>query len=138
MVGTEGTRELPIVSTFARVLLVLLAVLPAGTTLPAQAQSMGPVGGPWGGAPYGRPAPPGPYAPYEAPPAGGPAGLDGPAAVRMLEGRGFTDVSVIRQRGPTLVLEANGPRGERVQVVVDAASGAINGMKVIGFGNRRY
>ncbi|MDQ0349939.1 hypothetical protein [Ancylobacter vacuolatus] len=83
---------------------------------------------------------PGPYAPYDAPPpragAGGP--VDADAAVRMLRGRGFSNISVIRRRGATILLEANGPRGERVQVVVDGASGAISGMKVIGFGDKRY
>ncbi|MCB4770832.1 hypothetical protein LGR54_19650 [Ancylobacter sp. Lp-2] len=127
-----------------RVLLVILLALPAGLTLDARAkavaqtiaQAIGPSGGPWS-APYGRGGPPpGPYAPYETPPAGG--GLDGEAAARMLRARGFSDVSVLRQRGPTILLEANGPRGERVRVVVDAASGAISGMKVIGFGDRRY
>lgn len=127
-----------------RVLLAILLALPAGLTLDARApalaqtfaQAIGPSGGPWA-APYGRGGPPpGPYAPYEAPPAGG--RLDGEAAARMLRSRGFSDVSVLRQRGPTILLEANGPRGERVQVVVDAASGAISGMKVIGFGAQRY
>lgn len=80
--------------------------------------------------------PPGPFAPYDAPAAGG--GVDDAAAARMLAARGFTNVQVVRRRGPTLILEANGPRGERVQVVVDSASGAINGMKVIGFGDKRY
>ncbi|MPT22671.1 MAG: hypothetical protein E2577_06430 [Starkeya sp.] len=82
---------------------------------------------------------PGPYAPYDAPPggrAGGP--VDADAAVRMLSARGFSNISVIRRRGATILLEANGPRGERVQVVVDGASGAISGMKVIGFGDKRY
>lgn len=102
------------------------------------AQAVGPAGGPWA-APYGHGAPPaGPYGPYEAPPSPPPGALDGEAAARMLRGRGFSDVQVLRQRGPTILLEASGPRGERVQVVVDAASGAINGMKVIGFGDRRY
>lgn len=101
--------------------------------VPARAQAIGPSGGPWSG----RGPAPGPYGPYEAPP-GAPGGVDGAAAARMLQSRGFSDVSVIRQRGPTILLEANGPRGERVQVVVDAASGAISGMKVIGFGTQRY
>lgn len=84
--------------------------------------------------------PPGPYAPYDAPPARGRASgpVDADAAVRMLSGRGFSNISVIRRRGATILLEANGPRGERVQVVVDGASGAISGMKVIGFGDKRY
>lgn len=80
--------------------------------------------------------PPGAYAPYNAPPAGGK--VDDEAAARMLSARGFTNVQVLRRRGPTLLMEANGPRGERVQVVVDSATGAINGMKVIGFGDKRY
>ena len=128
-----------------RMLLAVLLVLPAGLSLDARAQAVaqtiaqaiGPSGGPWS-APYGSGGPPpGPYAPYEAPPAPG-GRLDGEAAARMLRARGFSDVTVLRQRGPTILLEANGPRGERVQVVVDAASGAISGMKVIGFGTQRY
>lgn len=100
----------------------------------ARAQNFRPPAGPY--AP-----PPGPYAPYDAPPAprgngGGP--IDADAAVRMLSGRGFSNISVIRRRGATILLEANGPRGERVQVVVDGVSGAISGMKIIGFGNKRY
>ncbi|MCS0504123.1 hypothetical protein [Ancylobacter mangrovi] len=83
--------------------------------------------------------PPGPFAPYDAPPARGSGpGVDGEGAARMLRARGFTNVSVIRRRGPTILLEANGPRGERVQVVVDSTSGAISGMKVIGYGDKRY
>ncbi len=85
--------------------------------------------------PYGPP--PGPFDPYNAPPARG-GEVDDAAAARMLAARGFTNISVIRRRGPTLVMEANGPRGERVQLIVDAMSGAINGMKVIGFGDKRY
>lgn len=83
---------------------------------------------------------PGPFSPYDAPPARGSSGgqVDGDGAARMLQARGFTNVSVIRRRGPTILLEANGPRGERVQVVVDSNSGAISGMKVIGYGDQRY
>lgn len=113
-------------------LIVLLALLAAGGL--AHAQSIGPAGGPWGGPASGGP---GPYAPYEAPPARG-GRMDGEAAAQMLRARGFSNVTVLRQRGATILLEANGPRGERVQVVVDGASGAINGMKVIGFGDKRY
>lgn len=96
---------------------------------------------------FSPPGVPGPFGPYAAPPGrggrgpgGGQAGgpVDGDAAVRMLAGRGFSDISVVRRRGPTIILEANGPRGERVQVVVDSNSGAISGMKVIGYGNKRY
>nr|WP_245404861.1 hypothetical protein [Ancylobacter gelatini] len=104
---------------------------------PVYAQSIGPAGGVWSG-PAGAPAP-GPYAPYEQPPArrGGDR-MDGDAAAQMLRARGFSNIKVLRQRGATILLEANGPRGERVQVVVDSASGAISGMKVIGFGDKRY
>lgn len=115
-------------------MLVLASLLPEMSGF-AQAQSIGPAGGPWTGA--GRPGP-GPYAPYEAPPSRGGGRMDGDAAAQMLRARGFSNVTVLRQRGPTILLEANGPRGERVQVVVDSGSGAISGMKVIGFGDKRY
>ncbi len=108
------------------VLVVLLAAASGGSAL---AQGYPPPG------PYGPP--PGPFDPYNAPPARG-GEVDDEAATRMLAARGFTNISVIRRRGPTLLLEANGPRGERVQLIVDAMSGAINGMKVIGFGDKRY
>ncbi len=106
-------------------------LLPGSTS--ALAQNYRPPPGPYAPGP-------GPYAPYDAPPSGGRAGgpVDADAAVRMLSARGFSNISVIRRRGATILLEANGPRGERVQVVVDGASGAISGMKVIGFGDKRY
>lgn len=123
---------LPVIGLF------MLTGLIAGSA--AHGQSISPSGGPWG-TPYGQmrdvPAP-GPYAPYETPPTRTGAGMDDDAAVRMLRGRGFSNVSVVRRRGATIILEANGPRDERVQVVVDSASGAISGMKVIGFGDKRY
>jgi len=130
----------------ARVFAALaMSVLLLGGALgaaPTLAQGIGiTVGGPWGGmtgAPRpGRPAP-GPYAPYEAQSSPAPAGMDANGAVNMLRSRGFSQITVIKQRGSTIILEANGPRGERVQLVVDGASGAISGMKVIGFGDKRY
>lgn len=116
---------------------------------PILAQGIGiTVGGPWGGvtaAPKPGNHAPGPYAPYEAQAplgSGGAAaaqgGMDANGAVNMLRGRGFSQITVVKQRGTTIILEANGPRGERVQLVVDAASGAISGMKVIGYGDKRY
>jgi len=79
---------------------------------------------------------PDPYKPYQSqPPARAPLG---PAEVEAtLKARGFVDVSDVRQRGRTFLAEATGPRGERVRLVVDAASGEISGMQVIGFGRRR-
>lgn len=124
---------------------LLLSGAPGGPS--AFAQGIGiTVGGPWGGmsttAPgAGSRSAPGPYAPYEAQaaPAPGKGGaLDADGAVNMLRGRGFSQIQVVKQRGATIILEANGPRGERVQLVVDSASGAISGMKVIGFGDKRY
>lgn len=109
---------------------LLPPALPGGTM--AHAQNFRAPPGPYAPAP-------GAYAPYDAPPARrGRGPVDADAAVRMLAGRGFSNISVIRRRGATILLEANGPRGERVQVVVDGASGAISGMKVIGFGDKRY
>ncbi|TCK16635.1 hypothetical protein EV667_4409 [Ancylobacter aquaticus] len=114
---------------------LLLGTLPPPVPggMQALAQNYRPPPGPYAPSP-------GPYAPYDAPPARGRASgpVDADAAVRMLRGRGFSNISVIRRRGATILLEANGPRGERVQVVVDGASGAISGMKVIGFGDKRY
>ena len=118
--------------------LSMLTGVVAGST--AHGQSVAPSGGPWG-TPYGEvrnAVVPGPYAPYETPPAGTSSRMDDDAAARMLRGRGFSNVSVVRRRGATIILEANGPRDERVQVVVDSTSGAISGMKVIGFGDKRY
>lgn len=118
--------------------LFLLAGIASGTV--AHGQGVGPSGGPWG-TPYGQvrnAVVPGPYAPYETPPSRAASGMDDDAAARMLRGRGFSNVSVVRRRGATIILEANGPRDERVQVVVDSTSGAISGMKVIGFGDKRY
>ncbi|HSI40396.1 MAG TPA: hypothetical protein VLA00_07590 [Xanthobacteraceae bacterium] len=129
--------------------LMMLLLLGGLNIAPAQAQGIGiTVGGPWGGmtsspptaAPQpGQPAP-GPFAPYEAPPPAGTsaAGMKPGDAVNMLRGRGFSQISVVKQRGATIILEATGPRGERVQLVVDGKSGAISGMKVIGYGDRRY
>ncbi|MBS9478286.1 hypothetical protein [Ancylobacter radicis] len=113
-------------------MLVVLLLLGVPGGMVAHGQGYAPPPGPYGAAP-------GPFDPYNAPPpprAGGE--VDGEAASRMLAARGFTNIQVVRRRGPTLVMEANGPRGERVQVIVDSASGAINGMKVIGFGDKRY
>lgn len=125
---------------------VLLLMGAPGAPL-AFAQGIGiTVGGPWGGMSTpprgGAPrAAPSPYAPYEAqaaPERGGARGLDAEGAVNMLRGRGFSRIEVVKQRGATIILEANGPRGERVQLVVDSNSGAISGMKVIGYGDKRY
>ncbi|MFK8250045.1 hypothetical protein [Ancylobacter terrae] len=130
----------------ALVLAVLLDLGGLGAT-PAQTQGIGiTVGGPWGamggGAQSGRQAT-SPYVPYETPPTpptvASDQGSTSPAdAVQMLRGRGFTNIEVIKQRGASIILEATGPRDERVQLVVDGASGSIIGMKVIGFGDKRY
>ena len=130
----------------ALVFTVLLTTGGLGAT-PAPAQGIGiTVGGPWGGMTGsqqpGKPAA-GPYAPYEAPVAP-PAKASEQAeaspadAVTMLRGRGFTNIEIIKQRGASIILEATGPREERVQLVVDVASNSIIGMKVIGFGDKRY
>ena len=123
---------LPVIGLF------MLTGLIAGPV--AHGQSVSPSGGAFG-TPYGQvrnAVVPGPYAPYETPPSRAATGMDDDAVARMLRGRGFSNVSVVRRRGATIILEANGPRDERVQVVVDSASGAISGMKVIGFGDKRY
>lgn len=84
-----------------------------------------------------RPRVPGAYAPYQAPPPLLEQKLDAPALLASLASRGFTDVSQLRLRGSAYTCEATGPRRERVRLVVDAASGAIFGVEVIGYDSRR-
>ncbi|TCT06258.1 hypothetical protein [Aquabacter spiritensis] len=55
-----------------------------------------------------------------------------------LAARGFTGISNLERRGGSYICEATGPRRERVRLVVDASSGDISGMQVIGFGDKRY
>ncbi len=76
---------------------------------------------------------PEPYQPYQKHPPGGAHPLAPDEVAQSLLHRGFSDVSVIRQRGQAYLCEATGPRGERVRLVVDAASGDISGMQVIGY-----
>ncbi|MFS8035590.1 hypothetical protein ACI7BZ_01275 [Xanthobacter sp. AM11] len=79
---------------------------------------------------------PDPYRPYQGRPAAGPP--RGPEQVAAsLRSRGFVEVSAVRQRGRTFLAEATGPRGERVRLVIDGASGEISGMQVIGFDTPR-
>lgn len=52
---------------------------------------------------------------------------------RALSARGFTNLGIIRRRGGSYLLEATTPRRDRVRLVVDAASGEINGMQVIEY-----
>lgn len=75
---------------------------------------------------------PAPYHPYQARP---PAGMAmGPTEVAAgLRARGFLDIGTVRQRGRTFLAEATGPRGERVRLVIDGASGEISGMQIIGY-----
>ena len=52
--------------------------------------------------------------------------------VSSLQGRGFRDISPPQHRGATYILEATGPQGERVRLIVNALSGGIDGVRVIG------
>ena len=75
---------------------------------------------------------PDPYRPYQTRPPGAPL-LKSEEVAASLKARGFVDVSAVRQRGRSFLAEATGPRGERVRLVLDADSGEINGVQVIGF-----
>lgn len=75
---------------------------------------------------------PDPFRPVQARPPGA-TPLKSEEVVANLKARGFMDVSAVRQRGRSFLAEATGPRGERVRLVLDADSGEINGMQVIGF-----
>lgn len=56
----------------------------------------------------------------------------------QLRAWGFTRITDMEMRGGSYVCEATGPRRERVRLVLDARSGEISGMEVIGFENKRY
>ncbi|MFG1204479.1 hypothetical protein V5F29_19030 [Xanthobacter aminoxidans] len=76
------------------------------------------------------------YRPYQIAPAG-PLPLTAETVAPSLEARGFRQIGAVRQRGQSFLAEATGPRGERVRLVLDAASGDISGMQVIGSGAPR-
>lgn len=82
---------------------------------------------------------PNPYEPYtrSANPGTSRTPLRPEDVADRLRARGFVRVSEVRQRGRAFLAEATGPRGERVRLVVDAASGEISGMQVIGFDRAR-
>ena len=80
--------------------------------------------------------PPVPFRPYMKHPPEGTHPVAPDEVAGTLVQRGFTDVSVVRQRGGAYICEATGPRGERVRLVVDAMSGDISGMQVIGYKGR--
>ncbi|MEP9348907.1 hypothetical protein [Xanthobacter sp. KR7-225] len=80
--------------------------------------------------------PPVPFRPYMKHPPEGAHPVAPDEVADTLMRRGFTDVSVVRQRGGAYICEATGPRGERVRLVVDAMSGDISGMQVIGYQGR--
>ncbi|MFG1397556.1 hypothetical protein [Roseixanthobacter pseudopolyaromaticivorans] len=106
----------------------------------AQAQVVGlTLGAPFrdGSTPgVGTPAPA--YAPYlgHTPQKNQPANLT--ALLDSLRARGFSRFSDVHQKGGNVICEATGPRRERVRLVVDAATGDISGVVVIGFGDTRY
>jgi 3-hydroxymyristoyl/3-hydroxydecanoyl-(acyl carrier protein) dehydratase len=78
------------------------------------------------------------YAPYlgPVPHKKQPANLA--ALLESLRARGFSHFSDVHQKGGNVICEATGPRRERVRLVVDAATGEISGVVVIGFGDKRY
>ncbi|MEW6257899.1 MAG: hypothetical protein AB1592_18255 [Pseudomonadota bacterium] len=72
-----------------------------------------------------------------------PAGIDAsgmtPEALEAtLRARGFSSISNLNRRGSAYICEATGPRRERVRLVLDAVSGEISGMQVIGFAGKPY
>lgn len=54
-----------------------------------------------------------------------------------LHDRGFHDVSFVRHRGAIHAFEATGPRGERVRLIVNSYTGAIDGVRQLGVGRTR-
>ena len=66
------------------------------------------------------------------------AGIDGAAMEKLLAARGFSEISNLRRRGGSYVCEATGPRRERVRLVLDAETGEISGLQLIGFAGKPY
>ena len=58
--------------------------------------------------------------------------------VSSLQGRGFRDIGPPQRRGSTYILEATGPLGERVRLIVNAVTGGIDGVRVIGMSGRPF
>lgn len=56
-----------------------------------------------------------------------------PALWLRLTTQGFSNITVLRRRGPSLLCEATGARRQRVRLVIDLSSGEITGLKVIGY-----
>jgi len=57
--------------------------------------------------------------------------------VSSLQARGFRDISPPQHRGSTYITEATGPGGERVRFIINGKSGGIDGVRAIGFNDRR-
>jgi hypothetical protein len=58
--------------------------------------------------------------------------------ISSLQGRGFQNISSPQRRGATYILEATGPRGERVRLIVNAMTGGIDGVRVIEMDRGRF
>jgi len=57
--------------------------------------------------------------------------------VNSLQARGFRDITPPQNRGSTYITEATGPSGERVRLIINGQSGGIDGVRAIGFEDRR-
>jgi hypothetical protein len=68
---------------------------------------------------------------------GGHKPLGSSEIVNSLQARGFRDISPPKNRGSTYITEATGPGGERVRLVINGKSGGIDGVRAIGFDDRR-
>lgn len=114
-----------------------IGVLAMAFTASGMAQVMGvTVGAPFTNTDAGVSTAP-PYGPY-ADRGEGVKGLTPDTVEDHLRSLGFTSIANLRLRGGSYVCEATGPRRERVRLVVDAASGHISGLQVIGFEDKRY
>lgn len=69
--------------------------------------------------------------------AGGQRLLGTNEVVGALEKRGFRDISPPQNRGATYITEATGPRGERVRLIINGRTGGIDGVRAIGFEDKR-
>lgn len=56
--------------------------------------------------------------------------------ISSLRKRGFRDIGMPRRRGSIYILEATGPQGERVRLIINALTGGIDGVRAIGSSHR--
>jgi hypothetical protein len=59
--------------------------------------------------------------------------MDRSEAMRdLLKAQGFSQIDRLRHKGDVFIAEATGPEGKRMRVVIDAETGELAGLRMIG------